>query len=69
MAKQMTTEEKRWRAENDAETMARYQEIMSDASRRTAAVKAAREKAADLTKRAEAMKQAGRPAEKTAKKK
>ncbi len=69
MAKQMTTEEKRWRAESDAETMARYQEIMGDAQRRNAAIKAAREKAVDLAKRAEAMKQAGSPAAKTAKKK
>lgn len=55
MAKSMTTDEKRWRAENDAETMARYEEIMSDSARRAAATKIARQKAADLTKRANAM--------------
>ena len=50
-----TADEKRWQAESDAETMARYEEIMGDASRRAAATKVARQKAADLTKRANAM--------------
>lgn len=51
----MNADEKRWQAESDAETMARYEEIMGDASRRSAAVKVAKQKAADLTKRASAM--------------
>lgn len=51
----MTAEDKRWRAETDAETMARYQEIMNDATRRNAATKIAKQKAADLVKRANAM--------------
>ena len=55
MAIKMTADERKWRAESDAETMARYQEIMSDSSRRTAAIKAAKEKASELTKRAQAM--------------
>lgn len=54
MAK-LSADEKKWRAESDAETMARYEEIMGDASRRAAATKVARQKAADLTKRANAM--------------
>lgn len=54
MAK-ISSDEKRWRAESDAETMARYEEIMGDASRRAAAVKIAKQKAADLTKRAGVM--------------
>ena len=36
--------------------MARYQEIMEDNARRTAAVKAATKRADELTKRANAMK-------------
>ena len=51
----MTADEKRWRAENDAETMARFQEIMADKTRRNAAIKAAKTKASELTKRAQAM--------------
>ena len=54
MAK-LSTDEKKWRAEADAETMARYEEIMRDSSRRAAAIKIASQKAADLTKRANAM--------------
>ena len=53
--KSMTADEKKWRAESDAETMARYEEIISDASRKRAAIAAARSKAADLNKRAGAM--------------
>ena len=53
--KQMTADEKRWRAETDADAMARYEEIMQDKSRRDAATKVARERAADLTKRANIM--------------
>lgn len=48
----MNADEKRWQAENDADALARYEEIMGNASRRTAAVKVAKERAADLTKRA-----------------
>ena len=39
-----------WQAEYDADTLARYQEIMNDTKRRTAAMKAARSKANDLQK-------------------
>ena len=66
MANAIKFNEKRWQAEQDAETMARYQEIMASASRRNAATKVAREKAAELTKRADAMSKVGgsKPAKK-----
>lgn len=51
----LSNDEKKWQAESDAETMARYEEIMSDSARKNAAIKAAREKADDLNKRANAM--------------
>lgn len=47
--------ELQWQAEDDASTMARYQEIMSDKARMNRAIKVAKSKAADLTKRASAM--------------
>ena len=49
------SEDKKWQADYDAETMARYEEIMSDAKRKAAAIKAAKEKASDLNKRADIM--------------
>lgn len=57
MAK-ISLEEKRWRAESDANTLAQYQEIMQDKNRRNAAIKAARQKADELSKRAKAMQYA-----------
>ena len=54
MANKIKTEAE-WMAEEDARTMAHYEEIMSDSSRRNAAIKAAKEKASDLNKRASAM--------------
>lgn len=48
-------QELKWQAESDAQTMATYQEIMSDKARMNRAVKVARTKAADLSKRASAM--------------
>lgn len=45
----------RWQAESDAQTMASYQEIMGDKARMNRAIKVAKSKAADLTKRASAM--------------
>lgn len=55
MAKSTVFNEKRWQAESDAETMARYEEIMNDSKRKAAAIKVAKDRAADLTKRANAM--------------
>lgn len=69
MAK-LSVDEKKWQAESDAETMARYEEIMADSTRRNAAVKAAKEKASDLNKRANAMnKVAGKSTTSKSKKK
>lgn len=48
-------EEQRWQAESDADTMARYQEIIGDKARIGRAVKIAKQRASDLTKRATAM--------------
>lgn len=47
--------ELQWQAEDDASTMARYQEIMGDKVRMNRAIKVAKSRAADLTKRASAM--------------
>jgi hypothetical protein len=49
------SEERKWQAESDAETMARYQEILSDKGRMNRAMKVAKQRAEDLTKRANAM--------------
>ena len=48
-------DELRWQAESDAQTMASYQVIMGDKARMNRAIKVAKSKAADLTKRASAM--------------
>ena len=48
-------DELRWQAESNASTMATYQEIMSDKARMNRAIKVAKTKAADLSKRASAM--------------
>ena len=52
---QMSADEKRWQAEEDARTMARYEEIMSSTTRKNAAIRIAMDQAADLTKRANIM--------------
>lgn len=52
--------EKQWQAEEDARTLARYQEIMSDKKRRTQAAAQARSQAADYEKRAAALKKIGK---------
>lgn len=49
------SDEQRWQAEDDARTMARYQEILGDKARMSRAIKVAKSQAADLTKRANAM--------------
>lgn len=48
--------ERRWRAEEDARTLAAYQEIVSDPKRVKYAAKVAQKQADELTKRANAMK-------------
>ena len=57
-----------WQAESDAETMARYEEIMGDSTRRNAAIKMAKQKADDLNKRAGAMSRVASTNSKTRKK-
>ena len=51
----LSKDEKRWRAEDDARTMAHYEEIMADSARKKAAIGAAKSMASDLNKRANAM--------------
>lgn len=53
--KTRSSEELRWQAESDAQTMTTYQEIMRDKARMSRAIKVARSQAADLTKRANAL--------------
>lgn len=48
-------EEQKWQAENDARTMAEYQQILEDKARMNRAIKVAKQQAADLNKRASAM--------------
>lgn len=53
-------DELRWQAEDDANTMVNYQEIMRDKARMNRAIKVAKSRAADLTKRASAMQNVAR---------
>lgn len=48
-----------WQAEMDAQTMANYQEIISDKARMNKAIKIAQAKAKDLQKRASIMSKVG----------
>ena len=59
MTKEERTERLRWQAEDDAMTMARYQEIINDKARMNRAVKEAKRQANDLQKRANNMKKVG----------
>ena len=49
---------KKWQAYEDAETLARYQDIMGDPKRKRAAILEAKNKAKDLNKRASLMQRA-----------
>lgn len=51
-------EKQDWQAQDDAYTMARYQEIMADKGRANRAIKAARQQATAMQKQADAMKNA-----------
>lgn len=51
-------QEQQWQAESDAQTMAMYQEILSDKARMNRAIKEANKQAQALNKRASAMKSA-----------
>lgn len=58
MTTKMSKQDLQWQAEGDARVMAQYQEIMSDSARKNRAIKEANKQAADLTKRANAMRNA-----------
>lgn len=48
-------QEQQWQAEDDARTMANYQEILGDKARMNRAIRVAQQQAKDLSKRANAM--------------
>lgn len=58
--KTRSSDELRWQAESDAQTMATYQTIIEDKTRMNRAIKVAKSQAADLTKRANAMQNVAR---------
>lgn len=58
MAKKISNMERQWQTEEDVRTLARYQEIMNDSKRRSAALKGAKQEANNLQKRADNMKKA-----------
>ena len=53
-------QEQQWQAEDDARTMARYQEILQDKARMGRAIKEANKQAQELNKRANAMRSAAK---------
>lgn len=56
MNKEEKARELQWQAEDDARTLARYQEIMADKARTNRAIKEAKKQANDLEKRTNIMK-------------
>ena len=60
MADKMSKEDLKWQARGDADTMARYQEILNDKPRMNRAIKEAERQAKDLQKRTNAMQSAAR---------
>jgi len=56
----LSQDQLRWQAEDDAHTMARYQEILGDKARMSRAIKVAQKQAEDLSKRASAMQSVAR---------
>lgn len=66
--KSRSSDEQRWQAESDAQTMATYQEIIGDKARMNRAIKVAKSQAADLTKRANAMQNVAKSRTSTRKK-
>lgn len=53
--RKLSEDELRWRAEEDARTIERYNEIINDKSRLDRAMKAAKKQVENLTERAEAL--------------
>ena len=60
MANKLSKQDLQWQAESDANTMARYQEIMGDKARMNRAIKEAEKQAKYLTKRASVMQSAAK---------
>lgn len=58
MATKLSKQDLQWQAQDDAHTMARYQEIMQDKARASRAIKQANKEAQDMMKRANVMKSA-----------
>jgi hypothetical protein len=56
----MSRDEIQWMAEQDANTMARYQEIIGDKKRMSRAIKVAEKQARSLSERASAMQNVAR---------
>lgn len=54
--KKLSENELRWQSEEDARTLGRYQEIISDKNRLNRALKVAEKQADDLTERASALR-------------
>lgn len=55
MANRLSKERQQWQAEEDARTMAEYQDILGDKARMGRAIKVAKRQASDLQRRANAM--------------
>lgn len=64
MVRKMTAEEKKWRAEDDARTLARYQELLQDKTRLNAAKKEAKSQAQLLVKQANMLNKASKTTKK-----
>jgi hypothetical protein len=60
MSDKLSKEDLKWQAGGDADTMARYQEIINDKARMNRAIKEAEKQAKDLSKRASAMQNAAK---------
>ena len=60
MNRKMTAEEKKWQAQNDANILARYQELISDKTRLSAAKKEVKNQAQELNKRVNALNKASK---------
>lgn len=58
MSKQQKLQEQKWQAQDDARTMAAYQELMQDKARMNRAIKEAKNQAKELEKRTNIMKKA-----------
>ena len=53
-------QQQQWQAESDAHTLAEYQQILSDKTRMSRAIKEAEKQAHDMQQRANAMQKASR---------